>query len=94
MLNPFILLLVQIIDFFNFVLFIWLIVTILIQFGIVNKYHPIMSRIMYHLDGIFEPILNKVREFFPFLVVRGLDLSPIMIFFMLNFIRNSLYYYA
>ncbi|RJP24855.1 MAG: YggT family protein [Candidatus Omnitrophota bacterium] len=52
-----------------------------------NPYNPIVR----FIRQITEPLLEAVRNAFPFLLMGGLDLSPLVILFLLQFTRNILF---
>ncbi len=43
------------------------------------------------IRNVTEPLFRFVREKLPFVVVSGIDLSPILIIFVLNIIAQILY---
>ncbi|MFV9876179.1 MAG: YggT family protein [Rickettsiales endosymbiont of Dermacentor nuttalli] len=90
-LNPAIDLIGQIISLYNLVLIVWIVVSWLIYFNIVNKYQPFIRKLMYALAKLVEPVLNYIRSFIP--PIGGIDLSAIVLFLALDFIKNALYTY-
>ena len=48
--------------------------------------HPLVR----FLRGIVEPVLGRVRTALPFLVTSGFDLTPIVVFFAIHFLRRFL----
>lgn len=89
--NPFLVLIIEVINLFNIVLFAWVILSLLIYFNIVNPYQPFVRKVMQILDRIIEPVLRPIRKYVP--TVGGLDLSPLVLVLLLQFITNSLIYY-
>lgn len=89
--HPIVYLIVEIINIFEFVVFAWVILTLLIQFKIVNAYQPFVRTVMYYLDRLIEPVLRPIRNMLP--RMGGLDLSPIILILGLHFIRYTLVYY-
>lgn len=93
MLNPFIDLISNVIFLINLCLFVWLILDILIHFDIVNKHNPLIQRIYGTLGRLIEPLLRPIRralaKFLPDL--GGIDISPIILILLLNFLNNLLY---
>jgi YggT family protein len=51
-----------------------------------RSYHPAAR----FIRGVVEPLLKRVRRAMPFLVQQGFDLSPILVFFLLHFLRRFL----
>jgi len=48
--------------------------------------HPLVR----FLRGIVEPVLGRVRRAMPFLIVQGMDLTPIVVFLIIHFLRRFL----
>jgi YggT family protein len=69
----------------------WAVMATLISFKIINAYQPIVQRVMYALDRLCEPALKQIRRFLPDL--GGVDISPIILLLLLNFVRNALFTY-
>jgi YggT family protein len=68
-------------------LYVWIvIIAALMSFVQPNPHNPIVQ----FLHRVTEPLFSWVREKFPFVVISGIDLSPIVIIFGLNFISNLL----
>lgn len=91
MLNPFVILLSQIIHLYTLVLIVWTVISILISFKIINSYQPVVSKIMQVLDRLCEPVLKPIRKYLPDL--GGIDISPVILILLLNFLDNALFTY-
>lgn len=91
MLNPFIDLIVNIINLYIFVIFAWAILSMLISFKVVNGHQPAVRKIMYALDRLAEPALRPIRKVLPDL--GGIDVAPIILLLVLNFIVSALHTY-
>ena len=89
--NPFIDLISDIIHIFNWVLFAYIILSWLIAFNVVNRYQPFVARLNDVLTRIVEPLLRPIRRFMPDL--GGVDLSPIVLILLLNFLNRVMYSY-
>src|SRR5262249_19833920 len=92
MLNPFVELILMIIHLYNYVLFAWVILSLLISFNIVNRYQPIVQKINLALFKLTEPLLGPIRKYMPDL--GGIDISPVILIIGLNFIEKVLVYYS
>lgn len=57
-----------------------------------NPMNDIIRQIIYFVYRATDPVLYKIRQVFPFLVVGGLDLSPIALFLVLGFVDQFVYY--
>lgn len=89
--NPFVRLACTLIDLYIDVLIAWLILSMAISFGIANRHHPIVQRIDYALFRLTDPLLKPIRKYMPDL--RGIDISPIVLILLLNFLSQALVYY-
>jgi YggT family protein len=63
----------------------------LLAFGVVNRYNRAVATISDFLYRITEPALRPIRSFLPNL--GGVDISPIILFFILELIRREMLYY-
>lgn len=88
---PFIALISSVVSLINVGLFVYVILGMLISFNIVNPYQPIVQRVMFALKRLYEPMLKPIRKYMPDL--GGIDISPLILFLLLNFMENSLRYY-
>jgi YggT family protein len=90
-LNPFIELITNILDLYKFAITIWIILSWLIAFGIVNRYQPLVEKLMYILGRIIDPLLDYIRRYIP--NISGIDLSAIILFLLIGFTKSFLYTY-
>lgn len=91
MLNPFIDLLSAILQIYLVCVIAWAILSTLISFKIINAYQPFVQRIMYALDKLCEPVMRPIRKIMPDL--GGLDISPIIVILLIQFLQSILYNY-
>lgn len=57
-----------------------------------NPANDLIRSLVYFVYRVTDPVLFKVRQLLPFLVVGGMDLSPIALFLALGFVDQFLYY--
>ncbi len=70
-------------------LYIWVIIIVaILSFANPNPTNPTVRSIIITLFRITEPVFAWVREKMPFLVINGIDLSPIAIILGLDFLDN------
>lgn len=81
-------LLINIISFYIFILFAYVIMSWLIVFNVVNLRNPIAAQIAGALEALTAPVLNPIRKIIP--PIGGLDLSIIVVIFGLWFIQDLL----
>ena len=93
MLNPFIDLIGSVIHIYSTIVIVWVVLSMLIQFNVVNKYNKLISYVFSALSQLVEPALAPIRrrlwKLFPKLT--SLDLSPLVLILLLNFVNNALY---
>ena len=89
--NSLLLLLIQIINLFQFILVIYIITTWLINFNIINTSNRLVYTIMDAMYRLCEPSLNFVRKYLP--TFGSVDLSPIVVYLGLWFIKSLLIEY-
>ena len=78
-------------DLYMYIVLAWVILSWLIAFGIVNTRNPIVAAIADFLYRITEPVLRPIRQRMPNL--GGIDLSPVILFLIIIFIRHVILYY-
>ena len=90
--NPLIEVLLLVLNLFQWSLVIYILISLLVQFGVVNRYHSIINLIQNSLFQIHEPILIVLRRYIP--IFGNLDLTPLIVFVVIQFIsgilRNSI----
>ena len=90
--NPLIEVLLLVLNLFQWSLVAYILISLLVQFGVVNPYHSIINLIQNSLSQIHEPILNVLRRYIP--IFGNLDLTPLIVFVVIHFIsgilRNSI----
>ena len=84
-------LIIQIINLFQFILIIYIIGTWLVNFNVINTSNRFVYSVMEAMYRLCEPSLNFVRRYLP--SFGGIDLSPIVIFLGLWFIKSLLIEY-
>jgi YggT family protein len=72
-------------------LIIWVILSWLVAFNVVNTRNRFVSMAGDFLDRITEPALRPIRRFVPYL--GGIDISPIILILLLYFIRDFVNWY-
>ena len=80
-------LIIQIINLYQFILLIYIIMTSLISFNIIKTNRFIFS-MMNALYRLCEPSLRLVRQYLPNL--GAIDISPVIVYLLLWFIKSLL----
>jgi YggT family protein len=74
-----------ILDLYKWVVIIWVIMSWLIQFNVVNTHNQFVRTIERALGQLVDPVLNRIRRFVP--IMGNLDLSPLVLIFAIYFIQ-------
>jgi YggT family protein len=83
MMNPFLWLILTIIDVYFWIILATVILSWLVAFNVVNRTNPYVRQIGYALQRLTEPLLKPIRRVLPDL--GGIDLSPIVLLIGLQF---------
>lgn len=92
MISPPLQLIMMILDLYGFILIVWIVLSLLITFNIINPYQPFVKMVSDVLYRLTEPVLRFVRRFVP--TIGGVDLSPIVVFIAIRFIEYTIVYYS
>lgn len=86
-----ILLLVTVIDLYMWAIIIWVILSWLVVFNVINTQNRFVAMVGDFLNRITEPALRPIRRFVPNL--GGVDLSPLILILLLYFAKNLIFEY-
>lgn len=81
----------KLVEIYSFLLLAYVILTVLINFGIVNSRQPIVSAVGEFLYRITEPLLAPIRRRMPNL--GPIDISPVVLLLALQFLTVTVNYY-
>ena len=84
-------LIVQFIELYKLVLIIYIIGSWLVSFNIINASNKFVYSLMTTLYKICEPSLKIVQRFIP--VFGNIDISPIIVFVLLEFLKRIIVEY-
>jgi len=90
--NPFIWLVVTILDIYFWIILATVILIWLTAFNVVNGSNPYVRQVGYALRRLTEPLLGPIRRFLPDL--GGIDISPVVLLIVLSFVRYFIVYYS
>jgi YggT family protein len=65
---------------------VYVIMSWLVAFNIVNTYNPVVNAVGGFLHKIIEPVMKQIRRVLP--VMGGLDLAPLVVLLAIFFIRQ------
>ncbi len=68
---------------YTYLLFAYIVIDLLVKFGVVNAYNRVVYVVMDFLSKITEPLLRPIRNVMPNL--GGIDLSPVVLVLALQF---------
>ena len=92
MMNPFLWLILTIIDIYFWIILATVILSWLVAFNIVNRTNPTVRQIGYGLQRLTEPLLGPIRRLLPDL--GGIDISPVILLLVLQVVRYFVAYYG
>jgi YggT family protein len=84
--NPFLWLILTIIDLYIWLLIASAVLSWLIAFNVVNTRNPLVANIGEFLYRITEPALRPIRNMLPNL--GGIDISPVILIILLLFLKQ------
>jgi len=68
---------------YTYLLFAYIVIDLLVKFGVVNPYNRVIVVVMDFLSRIIEPLLRPIRNIMPNL--GGIDISPVVLVLALQF---------
>ncbi|MBD74261.1 MAG: hypothetical protein CMM96_02045 [Rickettsiales bacterium] len=82
----------EIIKIYSFCVIIYVLLSILISFSIINQSNYLINIIMNFLFKIIEPILNFIRRFIP--NFGNVDITPVILLIFLKTLQFSIIKYS
>jgi YggT family protein len=80
------------IDLYEFVVIVAVVASWLIVFGVLSTRNQLARSLISALDALTEPVFRQVRRVIP--SIGGIDLSPIIVFIILEVLRRLVNGYA
>ena len=77
---------------YTWILVIYIVLSLLISFGVVNAYNRFVNIVFDAVQRVTEPVLAPIRRFLP--NTGALDFSPIVVFIGIWAVRSLLIEYA
>ena len=84
--NPFLWLVLTVLDIYFWIVIAWVVSSWLVAFNIINAHNGVVAQILYGLSRLVEPVLRPIRRFLPDL--GGLDISPVIALIGITFLRQ------
>ncbi|MEQ8399232.1 YggT family protein [Thalassobaculum sp.] len=73
----------QVVQLYTYLLFAYIVIDLLVKFGVLNAYNRVVYVVMDFLSRITEPALRPIRNLMPNL--GGIDISPVILVLALQF---------
>ncbi len=90
--EPVINLILLLLDLYQWVVIIAVVVSWLIAFGIINTYNDLARSAIRILNALTEPVFRQIRRVVP--AVGGLDLSPLIVLIGIWFLQQMILWLA
>lgn len=78
-------LILNILSLYQLVIFIWVVLSWLVAFNVINPYNRVVSAIIQGLGALVEPVLRPIRRLLP--TLGGMDFSPIVLLLLIQFLK-------
>ena len=90
--NPFVWLLLQLINIYFWIVVAAVIMSWLTAFGVINIHNQFARSAVRALDALTEPVFRQIRRVIP--AIGGLDFSPLIVLLALQFLAYLITYYT
>ncbi len=84
--NPFLWLVLTILDIYLWIIIIWVVMSWLVAFNIINPHNQFVRTVLLALARLVEPVMRPIRRVLPDL--GGLDLSPMVAIIGIIFLQR------
>ena len=81
-----------IIDLYELIIILAVVASWLIAFGVLSLHNQLARSLVNMLDALTDPAFRQVRRVIP--PIGGIDLSPLIVFFVLEIVRRLVDGYA
>ena len=88
MMNPIAYLIYTVLDIYEWVVILAVIVSWLTAFNVINVHNEIVRSILRILLAMTEPVFRQIRRVVP--AVGGLDLSPLIVIVLIEFLKYTI----
>lgn len=92
MMNPFLWLILTVIDIYFWVILATVVLSWLVAFNVINASNPYVRQIGYALRRLTEPLLGPIRRMMPDL--GAVDISPIILLLGLQVLKYFVEFYG
>jgi YggT family protein len=88
MMNPIAFLLYEILDVYEWIVIVAVIVSWLTAFNVINQYNNFVRSVLRILIALTEPVFRQIRRVLP--PISGFDLSPIVVIILIEFLKYTI----
>ncbi len=88
---PVVQLIVSILELLNLAIIIWVVMSLLINFEVINRFNQFVKVVYNFLEQLLNPMLKPIRKVVP--VIGGIDLSPLVLLLGVQFLQGMIIYY-
>jgi YggT family protein len=78
----------EVFGFYMLLIIAYAVMSWLVAFDVINLKNKFVRNVVMALNAIIDPALRPIRRFTP--VLAGLDISPVILYFIILFIRSVL----
>ncbi len=82
----------MLLDIYSFVLILWLVLSWLIGFNVINQCNQLVYNIITILSRFVSPPLNFIRRYIA--SFYGVDIAPLLLLILIHFVKYTIYYYS
>ena len=86
--NPIAFLLYEILDVYEWIVIVAVIVSWLTAFNVINQYNNFVRSVLRILIALTEPVFRQIRRVLP--PISGFDLSPIVVIILIEFLKYTI----
>ena len=92
MVNPFVWLVITVIDLYIWIVIIGVVLSWLVAFNVVNSSNRLIYMIGDFTHRFTNPVLNRIRRYIP--NIGGMDISPVLLLICLIFLQRLILWNA
>ena len=89
--NSLLLFFVRLLDFYNLIVFFYVVVSWLFHFNILNSQNVFLWRVFESFKKLTDPPLNYIRRYLP--NFGGIDISPVLLILLIYLFKDLLIEY-
>ena len=82
---------ITILELLRFCIFVWIIMSLLINFDIINRHQELVRVVFNFIEQLLAPLLRPIQKLIP--PIGGFDLSPVVLILGIQFVQSMVVYY-